>query len=296
MLNKILVVATKPSSGKELVSKANELAAQTVLVTCVEGLTGTDVVYTFSDKESVVTKLKAIADLAAELQPELVLCEANRGGRLVAGYVAAVLKTCPLPESLSIEVGDGKVTATRMVHGGGAIMTETVPFPVVAAVGEGLFEVAEGGKASEVKELGGAVEGVELLDVKIADVVAKNLPGAKKVVGVGRGLGSADNLPLVDKFASLIGAEVGCTRPAAEEENWFPRSDYIGVSGLMLKPPFYFAMGISGAVQHMVGVDASGVIFALDKNENAPIFDQSDYCLVGRIETALPKIIEALEG
>ena len=145
MLNKILVVATKPSSGKELVSKANELAAQTVLVTCVEGLTGTDVVYTFSDKESVVTKLKAIADLAAELQPELVLCEANRGGRLVAGYVAAVLKTCPLPESLSIEVGDGKVTATRMVHGGGAIMTETVPFPVVAAVGEGLFEVAEGG-------------------------------------------------------------------------------------------------------------------------------------------------------
>ena len=64
----------------------------------------------------------------------------------------------------------------------------------------------------------------------------------------------------------------------------------------MLKPPFYFAMGISGAVQHMVGVDASGVIFALDKNENAPIFDQSDYCLVGRIETALPKIIEALEG
>ena len=296
MLNKILVVATKPSSGKELVSKANELAAQTVLVTCVEGLTGTDVVYTFSDKESVVTKLKAIADLAAELQPELVLCEANRGGRLVAGYVAAVLKTCPLPEAMSLEVGDGKVTATRMVHGGGAIMTETVPFPAVAAVGEGLFEVAENGKAGEVKELGGAVEGVELLDIKIADVVAKNLPGAKKVVGVGRGLGSADNLPMVDKFASLIGAEVGCTRPAAEEENWFPRSDYIGVSGLMLKPPFYFAMGISGAVQHMVGVDASGVIFALDKNENAPIFDQSDYCLVGRIETALPKIIEALEG
>ena len=82
MLNKILVVATKASSGKELLSKANELAAQTVLVTCVEGLTDADAVYTFPEKDSVVTHLKAIADLALELQPELVLCEANRGGDL----------------------------------------------------------------------------------------------------------------------------------------------------------------------------------------------------------------------
>ena len=294
MLNKVLVVATS-ASGKELVNEANAAAAQSVLVTNVAGLAGADVVYTFSAEETVVTKLKAIADLAVELQPDMVLCEANRSGRLVAGYVAAALKTCVLPEVMTMAVGETGVETTRMVHGGSAIKTESVSYPVVAACGAGTFDVAENDKAGEVRELAGKVEGIELVDVKVADMVAKNIPGAKKVIGVGRGLGSAEKLPLVNELAGIMGAEVGCTRPAAEEEEWFPRADYIGVSGLMIKPQVYLAMGISGAIQHTVGVDQSGLIFAIDKNENAPIFDSADYCLVGNLNTALPRLIEALK-
>lgn len=294
MLNKVLVVATS-ASGKELVNEANAIAAQSVLVTNVAGVAGADVVYTFSAEETVVTKLKAIADLAVELQPDMVLCEANRSGRLVAGYVAAALKTCVLPEVMTMAVGETGVETTRMVHGGSAIKTESVSYPVVAACGAGTFDAADADKAGEVKELAGKVEGIELVGVKVADMVAKNIPGAKKVIGVGRGLGSAEKLPMVNELAGIMGAEVGCTRPAAEEEEWFPRADYIGVSGLMIKPQVYLAMGISGAIQHTVGVDQSGLIFAIDKNENAPIFDSADYCLVGNLNTALPKLIEALK-
>lgn len=297
MLNKILVVATSAACGKELINKANELAAETVLVTNCDGLTGTDRVYAFPNGESIVTKLKAIADLAVELKPEVVFCEANRSGRLAAGYVAAVLGTCPQPETLSVNVKEGAVETTRMVYGGSAVKTETVAFPAVVVAGQGVLAADENVKASEVLALDApAAEGMELLSVEESTEVKVNLKGAKKIVGVGRGLGTADNVPMVDKFAKLIGAEVGCTRPAAEEENWYPRDRYIGVSGLMLKPQVYFAMGISGSVQHMVGVNQSGVIFALDKNEHAPIFDASDYCLVGNINTAIPAIIAKLEG
>ena len=117
---------------------------------------------------------------------------------------------------------------------------------------------------------------------------------AKKIVGIGRGISSADNIPAAEKLAGLLGAEIGCTRPVAEEEHWYPKERYIGVSGCMTKPELYLALGISGQIQHMVGVNQAGVIFAVDKSENAPIFAQADHCLVADINTALPALIELL--
>lgn len=294
MLNNILVVATS-AAGKELVSKANELAAHTVLVSACPELTGADVVYTVAHEDSIAARLDAIAAVAAELKPELVLCEGGLGGRLVAGYVAAAMKTCPLPEALSVKVGDGCAEITRMVYGGSAIKTESTPLPAVIVVGAGAFGCEDNLRSSEAKELPAVeIKGMELVGIKESAGSQMNLPGAKKVIGCGRGLSSADNLPTVEKLASIMGAEIGCTRPAAEDEGWFEKNRYIGVSGVMIKPNVYFAIGVSGQVQHMVGVDQSGVIFALDKNENAPIFEEADYCLVGNSNTALSAIVEKL--
>lgn len=105
---------------------------------------------------------------------------------------------------------------------------------------------------------------------------------------------SADNIPALEKLAEILGAEIGCTRPAAEEENWFPKERYIGVSGCMIMPNFYLAVGISGQIQHMVGVNQANVIFSIDKNENAPIISQSDYSLIGDVGCVLPALIEQL--
>lgn len=294
MLKNVLVFSL---SGSELISRANEVAENTVLVTAAGGLTGADTVYTYPAEQSVAQQLKAIADLALQLQPELVLCEATASGRLVAGYLAAVLKTNSLPDVQSLEITDSGLESTRMVYGGSFVKTESVPYPAVALVGSGVLAAEENLKAGEVKELAApAMEGMELVDVSVADGVSMgNLAGAKRVVCVGRGLGSADNLPLVDELAGLLDAEIGCTRPAAEEENWYPKDRYIGISGVMLRSKLYLGLGVSGQMQHMIGTRSCGSIFAVNKLEGAAIVDEADYTLVGNVNTALPAIIEKLK-
>ena len=292
MLKNVLVFSL---SGSELISRANEVAENTVLVTAAGALTGADTVYTYPAEQSVAQQLKAIADLALQLQPELVLCEASASGRLVAGYLAAVLKTNSLPDVQSLEITDSGLESTRMVYGGSFVKTESMPYPAVAIVGGGVLVGDENLKAGEVKELSGAMEGIELVSVSESGVSMGNLAGAKRVVCVGRGLGSADNLPLVDELAGLLDAEIGCTRPAAEEENWYPKDRYIGISGVMLKSKMYLGLGVSGQMQHMIGTRSCGSIFAVNKLEGAAIVDEADYTLVGNVNTALPAIIEKLK-
>jgi len=292
MLKNVLIFAL---NGTELVSRANAVAENTVLVTAAGGATGADTVYTFPAEESVVTKLKAIADLALELNPELVLCEASASGRLVSGYLASVLKTSTLPEVQTLEITDSGLESTRMVYGGSFVKTESMPYPAVAVVGPGVLVGDESLKESAVKELSGAMEGIELVDVSVSGSSMGNLAGAKRVVCVGRGLGSADNLPMVDELASLLDAEIGCTRPVAEEENWYPKNRYIGISGVTLKSKLYLGLGVSGQMQHMIGTRSCGSIFAVNKLESAAIVEEADYTLVGNVNTALPAIIEKLK-
>ena len=115
---------------------------------------------------------------------------------------------------------------------------------------------------------------------------------AKRIVGVGRGLGSQDKLAAVESFAARLGAELGCTRPIAEEEHWMARSRYIGVSGATVRPDVYFALGISGQVQHIVGVSDSKLIIAINKDAKAPIFQNCDIGLVADMNKVLPQLTE----
>ena len=94
--------------------------------------------------------------------------------------------------------------------------------------------------------------------------------------------------------AAKLGGECGCSRPLAEGVDWMPREAYIGVSGMMLAPKMYLGIGISGQMQHMVGVNHAGTMFAVNKDKNAPIFKQCDYGLVGDLKDVLPKLAAAL--
>ena len=114
------------------------------------------------------------------------------------------------------------------------------------------------------------------------------------VVAAGRGFAEEGDLDLARQLCDKIGAGLGCTRPLAEANGWMPSETYIGVSGLNLSPKVYVAVGISGQMQHMVGVNHSGTIFAINKDESAPVFRQCDYGLVGDLKTVLPALVEAL--
>lgn len=121
------------------------------------------------------------------------------------------------------------------------------------------------------------------------------LAKAKCVVGVGRGLAAQDDLALIQSLANCLNAEIGCSRPIAEGEHWLGRERYIGISGVMLKCEVYLALGISGQIQHMVGVNDAKVVIAINKDKNAPVFQSADYGIVGDLYTIVPMLIEKLQ-
>ena len=117
---------------------------------------------------------------------------------------------------------------------------------------------------------------------------------AEVVVAVGRGFAEEGQLQPAKDLAAKLGGAIACTRPLSEGEGWLPKELYVGVSGISVSPKLYIACGISGQMQHMVGCNRSGAIFAINKDKNAPIFKQCDFGLVGDVNDVLPKLEAAL--
>jgi electron transfer flavoprotein alpha subunit len=114
------------------------------------------------------------------------------------------------------------------------------------------------------------------------------------VVGVGRGFAAEADLDLARTLAVKLGAELACSRPIAEGVDWMPAERYLGVSGATIKPDLYLAVGISGQVQHLVGVNGAKVIVAVNKDKNAPIFASADFGVVGDLYQVLPELAKNL--
>ena len=300
-LNNVAVVATKKDSVLELTACAAQYGEHVSLIFAGdEGLAlnaekayylgGLDEVSFASYIPSAVAKLR-------ELAPELVLVELSRNGRLAAAHIAVAFETSVLTDVSSLAVEDGKVMTTRMVYGGKAIKTEAAGATAVVCASISEFKTETETPAGEVIAMNvPACEGVKLTGKSCKVVQAVNLNAATKVVGVGRGFATEESLGSAKELAELLGAEMACTRPIAEEEKWMATERYIGVSGAMIKPALYIAAGISGQIQHMVGVNQSGTIIAINKDDHAPIFSACDYGIVGDVNTVIPMLIEKLKG
>lgn len=291
-LKKALVISGSRDSALELTEGAKGLAEEVVLVSVGSGdalVNAEKAYYIRADESSFVLALPVIENLAEELAPSIILLEASPDGRLAAGILAAKFSTSTLADSTALTLADGKVCSRRMVYGGKAFKTEICRSPVaVACVNAGVFSKGEAVPAAAVEEIPySADDRIRFVSHKAKQVQQVNLAAAKKVVGVGRGVKTAEELEKVAAFAELIGAELGCTRPVAEEDKLLPRERYIGVSGCITKPDIYIAMGLSGQIQHTVGVSAAKVIIAVNKDKNAPIFKQCDYGIVGDVQEVL---------
>lgn len=118
---------------------------------------------------------------------------------------------------------------------------------------------------------------------------------ADRVCSVGKGLASKDDLPIIQKLAKVMGAEVGCSRPVAEQRKWLPLDHFVGISGQKFKGTLYLAIGISGQIQHLGGIHDAGIIAAINIDENAPIFAHADYGIVGDLYEIVPLLTKALE-
>ena len=242
------------------------------------------------------------AALAGRLEPDsLLLLGQAYTDRDIAGRLAARLGVGVLSNASDVRLKDGTVETEHEIFGGGQIATATASEgPHIVLVRPKSFPVeVSGGEAPEVEEIelpevGGAE--ATIAESHVEEREGPQLGDAAVVVSGGRGLGSPDAYQeLVERLAKRLKAATGATR-AIVDAGWVPYAKQVGQTGKTVKPDIYIACGISGAMQHLVGMKDAGTIIAINKDADAPIFSVADLGVVGDVHKVVPKLIDALES
>jgi len=242
----------------------------------------------------------ALADKAAESNPDLILLGQAYTDRDVAGRLAARLGVGVLSNASDVRLTDQGVETDHEIFGGTQIATSAMSgIPHIVLVRPKSFTAEpSGGEAPSITTLDLPDVGASEATVTGSHVEEREGPqlgDAKVVVSGGRGLGSAEAYELIEKVAKPLGAASGATR-AIVDAGWVPYAKQVGQTGKTVKPDIYIAAGISGAMQHLVGMKDSGIIIAINKDPDAPIFSVADLGIVGDVHKVLPQLIEALES
>ena len=261
---------------------------------------------------------KAITEVIKAYDPEIMLFGASSIGRDVAPRVASRVRTglvadttglrrAKTEEEIEKERAMGNTTPerallmTRPAFGGNIMATLMCPRtkPQMATVRPGvmkMIEKDESRKGELIKfdvNFTDADMNVEIMEVVKADKKSVDLTEAKLIVSGGRGIGGPQGFDLIRDVADALGAEVGSSR-ACVDAGWIEKDRQVGQTGKTVRPDLYMACGISGAIQHVAGMENSELIISINKNETAPIFEVSDLGIVGDVKVILPKLAEAI--
>lgn len=223
-----------------------------------------------------------------------VLAAATTNGKNLLPRVAALLDTDQISEIIAVESAD---TFKRPIYAGNAIATvqSSAAIKVITVRSTGFdAAAAEGGTATIENIAAGADAGISsFVGEELAKSDRPDLTSARVVVSGGRGMGSGENFDILYKLADKLGAAVGASR-AAVDAGFVPNDLQVGQTGKIVAPDLYIAVGISGAIQHLAGMSGSKVIVAINKDEDAPIFQVADYGLVADLFDVVPQLDAAL--
>ena len=302
-------------AAKELCAKLEEKCCA-VLVTAAAGelpqqliAAGADVVYVVEDAKyaDYDTELytDAICQLSKKYDPASIMFGATDDGRDLAPRVAARLHTGLCADCTALDVTDDKLVAwTRPALGGNICATIIcdVNRPQMGTVRPKVFKPAEmdNNRTGEVIAFtpeAGAVSRVELVKKEaLSSENAVKIDEADMIAAGGRGFGSKENFDVLEELAALFENSAVAGTRAAIDEGWLTHSQQVGQSGKSVTPHIYFACGISGAIQHLSGMKDSDIIIAINKDEDAPIFDVADYGVVGDLNKIVPALTEAIKA
>ena len=312
--------------GKRLAEKLDDKTVTAVLIGSeVGGLVdelaayGADKVIVVDDPELKNYRTEpyahALASVINEYKPEIMLVGATAIGRDLGPTVSARVHTGLTADCTLLEIGDFPLVAipgkeqkhnqllmTRPAFGGNTIATIACPDnrPQMATVRPGVMQKLDkdtSRKAEVINYNPGFTPDskyVEILEVVKAVSDVKDIMDAKILVSGGRGVGSAENFKLLEDLADAIGGQIACSR-AVVDSGWKPKDLQVGQTGKTVRPKVYFAIGISGAIQHVAGMEESDLIIAINKDADAPIFDVADYGIVGDLNKIVPMLTEQLK-
>ncbi len=242
-----------------------------------------------------------LARVAREEDPDVFLVGATQRGKEIGARLAAQLNTGLCSGCIGFELDKEKklLQMERLLFGGLAVQKVIcVTRPQMASISPRVFDPAPmaGKKEGTVREIAAAPSSAVTVISRTARArEAVDITEAKIVVCVGRGFEKKEDIRLARDLADALGGEVGCSRPIAEELRWLPEEVYMGISGKKVKPDLYIGVGVSGQIQHITGIRDSKVIFAINRDENAPIFEAADYGIVGDLYKVVPILIEELK-
>ena len=258
----------------------------------------------------------ALASVINEFKPDIMLVGATAIGRDLGPRVSARVATGLTADCTVLEIGNFPLVAqpgqeqlhnqllmTRPAFGGNTIATIACPYnrPQMATVRPGVMQKIapiEGAKAVVVDYNPGFTPDnkyVEILDVVKAVSNTVDIMDAKILVSGGRGMGGPENFKYLEELAKALGGEVSCSR-AVVDSGWKPKDLQVGQTGKTVRPNLYVAVGISGAIQHVAGMEESDLIIAINKDETAPIFDVADYGIVGDWKKIVPQLTEQIKA
>lgn len=311
----ILVFSEKHDLMLEMLGKGREIAdkLQTSLAAVLMGFNvqekadelikyGADKVYLVDNQAlahfQIEAYLSVLHNLAVNYKPEIILIGSTRNGKPLAARLATRLEAGCVPDCNKLSVDEQRrLVGERITYGGNAAAKITFKAkPQIATVPARAFEKPEPkDRSGQVIKLDFKVEEprTEIVETKPLETSNVKIEDAKVIISCGRGLGKKEDRALLDELATVLCGQVGCSRPLAEDRKWF--TEWVGLSGHKVKPKLYIACGISGVIQHVAGIRDAKVIVAINKDEQAPIFEVADYGVVGNLYEILPALKEAIK-
>ncbi|WP_099321735.1 electron transfer flavoprotein subunit alpha/FixB family protein [Anaerococcus sp. Marseille-P3625] len=301
--------------ARELADKLNEEVIAVIAGSKVEGLTrdliehGADKVYYVEDKilEKYITEpyVKTMSTIIKDLKPQIVLFGASSIGRDLAPRVSARIGCGLTADCTKLEIDEetGLLNMTRPTFGGNLLATIQSPEarPQMSTVRPGVMPKQEDDKTrtGEVKKYDITFEdkdiNVDIIEEKVADKKKIKIEDADVLISVGRGIGSAENMKLAYDLAEVLEGEVSSSR-AVVDSGWLEKDRQVGQTGKTVRPNLYIALGISGAIQHLAGMEESDLIVAINKNPDANIFNVADVGIIGDINEVVPELIKKIKA
>ena len=309
LAEKLATEVTAVLVGSDVKGLADELAAY-----------GADKVIVVDDPELKEYRTEpyahALSSVINKYKPEILLVGATAIGRDLGPRVSARVHTGLTADCTSLEIGDfpinpipgkeqkhNQLLMTRPAFGGNTIATIACPNtrPQMATVRPGVMQKITpiaGAKANVIEFNPGFTPNNRYVTIKevvkaVSNVV--DIMDAKILVSGGRGVGSKENFAMLQELADAVGGVVSCSR-ACVDNGWCDKEQQVGQTGKTVRPNVYFAIGISGAIQHVAGMEESDLIIAINKDENAPIFDVADYGIVGDLHKIVPQLTEKIKA